>query len=262
TTASSRASAAPVSRWTVACSPSSPSTTPRPSPPWSRSPRTPSPRTSTPRQPDIAARPAMTERPDQSPLTSARSARVRKVAALAGRSARRKQGRFRIEGPQAVRSLLTHRPERAREVFLTERAAADHPELVALARDAEVPTRTVDEQILRALVRDTAAPSGTEEDAAPAETGGALVTPQGVVAVAALPTEDPAAVAAALGALPAGGPVTVVVLHEVRDPGNVGTLIRTADAAGADLVLLTRTSADARSPKAVRASAGSLFHLP
>src|SRR5699024_3137771 len=47
-----------------------------------------------------------------------------------------------------------------------------------------------------------------------------------------------------------------------RDPGNVGTLIRTADAAGADLVLLTRTSADARSPKAVRASAGSLFHLP
>ncbi|MGO1409635.1 MAG: TrmH family RNA methyltransferase, partial [Brachybacterium sp.] len=56
--------------------------------------------------------------------------------------------------------------------------------------------------------------------------------------------------------------VTVVVLHEVRDPGNVGTLIRTADAAGADLVLLTRTSADPYSPKAVRAAAGSLFHLP
>ena len=45
----------------------------------------------------------MNERPDQSPITSARSERVRKVAALAGRSARRKQGRFRIEGPQAVR---------------------------------------------------------------------------------------------------------------------------------------------------------------
>src|SRR5699024_1270103 len=131
----------------------------------------------------------------------------------------------------------------------------------ALARGAEVPLRTVDEQILRALVRD-AAPAGTEEGDAPAGTAGTLVTPQGVVAVAALPAEDPAAVADALGALPADGPVTVVVLHEVRDPGNVGTLIRTADAAGADLVLLTRTSADARSPKPVRASAGSLFHLP
>ena len=53
----------------------------------------------------------MNERPDQSPLTSARSERVKKVAALAGRSARRKQGRFRIEGPQSARSLLAHRPE-------------------------------------------------------------------------------------------------------------------------------------------------------
>ena len=75
----------------------------------------------------------MNERPDQSPLTSARSERVKKVAALAGRSARRKQGRFRIEGPQSARSLLAHRPELALEVFVTERAAVDHPELVELA---------------------------------------------------------------------------------------------------------------------------------
>ncbi|WP_141748222.1 RNA methyltransferase, partial [Brachybacterium sp. HMSC06H03] len=91
---------------------------------------------------------------------------------------------------------------------------------------------------------------------------GALVSPQGVVAVGALPAEDPDAATAALEALPDDGPLTVVVLHEVRDPGNVGTLIRTADAAGADLVLLTRTSADPYSPKAVRASVGGLFHLP
>ena len=60
----------------------------------------------------------MNERPDQSPLTSARSERVKKVAALTGRSARRKQGRFRIEGPQSVRSLLAHRPELALEVSI------------------------------------------------------------------------------------------------------------------------------------------------
>lgn len=196
----------------------------------------------------------MNERPDRSPFTSPRSERVRKVAALAGRSARRKQGRFRIEGPQAVRSLLTHRPELAREVFLTERAGADHPELAGLARGAAVPVRTVDEQILRALVREG---EGSSDSAA-----GTLVSPQGVVAVGALPAEDPEAARTALEALPADGPLTVVILHEVRDPGNVGTLIRTADAAGADLVLLTRTSADPFSPKAVRAAVGSLFHLP
>ncbi|MGO1200190.1 MAG: TrmH family RNA methyltransferase [Dermabacteraceae bacterium] len=208
----------------------------------------------------------MNERPDQSPITSPRSERVRKVAALAGRSARRKQGRFRIEGPQSVRSLLRHRPGLARDVFLTERAAGDHPELADLARGAGVPLRIVDEQILRALVRDTAATGtageGTTNGPDTPDASGTLVSPQGVVAVGALPAEDPTAAGAALRALPSADAVTVVVLHEVRDPGNVGTLIRTADAAGADLVLLTRTSADPYSPKAVRAAAGSLFHLP
>ena len=194
----------------------------------------------------------MTERPDQPPLTSPRSERVRKVAALTGRSARRRQGRFRIEGPFAVRSLLEHRGELALEVFLTERADAEHPQLRQLARGADVPLRIVDEQILRAMLRD--------QDADGAD--GASVTPQGAVAVGALPAEEPALASEALRALPGQGPLTVVVLHEVRDPGNVGTLIRTADAAGADLVLLTRTCADPYSPKAVRAVVGSLFHLP
>lgn len=198
----------------------------------------------------------MTERPDQPVPTSPRSERVRRAAALTGRSARRKQGRFRVEGPQAVRSLLQHRPELAREVFTTERGADEHPELGDLARTAGVPLRVIDEPVLRAMVREN--PGGADGAAAP----GALVSPQGVVAIADLPGADPTAAIQALDTLPAADPVTVVVLHEVRDPGNVGTLLRTADAAGADLVLLTRTSADPYSPKAVRASVGSLFHLP
>ncbi len=210
----------------------------------------------------------MTERPDQPPITSPRSERVRKVAALTGRSARRKQGRFRVEGPQAVRSLLAHRPDLALEVHLTERAAEAHPELERLAREAGVPARTVDEQVVRAMVRESGPADATADgatgaaDSAGPGAAGALVSPQGVVAVGALPPEDPDAATSALQALPADGPLTAVVLHEVRDPGNVGTLIRTADAAGADLVLLTRTSADPYSPKAVRAAVGSLFHLP
>jgi tRNA(Leu) C34 or U34 (ribose-2'-O)-methylase TrmL len=54
----------------------------------------------------------------------------------------------------------------------------------------------------------------------------------------------------------------VPVLYAVRDPGNAGTVLRSADAAGADAIVFTDTSVDVYNPKTVRASAGSLFHLP
>lgn len=54
----------------------------------------------------------------------------------------------------------------------------------------------------------------------------------------------------------------VVVLHDVRDPGNAGTVIRTADAAGAAAVVISGHSVDPYNPKTLRASAGSIFHLP
>ncbi|MGO2048590.1 TrmH family RNA methyltransferase [Brachybacterium tyrofermentans] len=215
----------------------------------------------------------MTERPDQSPITSPRSERVRKVAALAGRSARRKQQMFRVEGPQSIRSLLAHRADLAREVFTTARADGAHPELTDLARTAGIAVHEVEDQIIRAMVREDAAgktPDGASADGANpdganpdgGQASGTLTSPQGVLALGRLPAEDPSAAVSAIAALPSGQPLTMVVLHEVRDPGNVGTLIRTADAAGADLVILTRTCADPYAPKAVRASVGSLFHLP
>lgn len=78
------------------------------------------------------------------------------------------------------------------------------------------------------------------------------VTPQGVLATARLPVAD-------LGAIVPG---TVLVLHDLRDPGNAGTLIRSADAAGAAGVVFTGQSVDPTNPKTLRASAGSIFHLP
>ena len=80
-------------------------------------------------------------------------------------------------------------------------------------------------------------------------------TPQGVVAVVQQPHHR-------LDAVLAGQPRLVAMLCGVADPGNAGTVIRTADAAGADAVVLTRGSTDPYSGKCVRASAGSLFHLP
>jgi TrmH family RNA methyltransferase len=54
----------------------------------------------------------------------------------------------------------------------------------------------------------------------------------------------------------------VIVLDEVRDPGNLGTIIRTADAAGAAGVVVTGESVDPYNPKVLRATAGSIFHVP
>ena len=81
------------------------------------------------------------------------------------------------------------------------------------------------------------------------------VTPQGVLGVAPL-LDVP------LDAALAGRPRLVPVLVAAQDPGNAGTVIRTADAAGADAVVLTEGSTDPHGGKCVRATAGSLWHLP
>jgi TrmH family RNA methyltransferase len=80
------------------------------------------------------------------------------------------------------------------------------------------------------------------------------VTPQGLVGVATFLDADLAAVSIDAGC--------VALLHSVRDPGNAGTILRSADAVGADAVAFSADSVDLYNPKTVRASAGSLFHVP
>jgi len=117
-------------------------------------------------------------------------------------------------------------------VFATE--AAD-PALRHTAVEAGLAWQPVDEPALRTL-SDT-------------------VTPQGVVAVCRF-------VDVPFHGLLHPAPHLLVVCADVRDPGNAGTVIRCSDAAGADGVVLAGTSVDPYNGKAVRASAGSLFHLP
>jgi TrmH family RNA methyltransferase len=136
--------------------------------------------------------------------------------------------RFVVEGPQAVREALAYGG--LLELFV-EPGRQD--ELIAIARAAGTPVTEVSAAVLEAL----------------AET----VTPQGVVGVAAL-LDVPLDVVQAPG--------LVAVLDRVNDPGNAGTVLRTADAAGADAVVLTEGSVDPHNGKCVRATAGSLWHLP
>ncbi len=165
------------------------------------------------------------------PLTSTANPAVRAARRLAARRGRDLDpGALLVESPEVVRAALPW----LRELFITPRAAEDHGELVAAARDQGAHVRSVVDAVLQQLAGTT--------------------TPQGLVGVAVLPPPDLRDAVR--------GAQLVVVLDRVADPGNVGTAVRTADAAGADAVVLTRGSADPRGPKAVRASAGSLFHLP
>ena len=163
-----------------------------------------------------------------------RTPRVVAARRLTRRAGREEAGEFLAEGPQAVREALAA-AVRPRHLYVTATALARHPELVDRARTTGVPVSVVTERAAVAL---------SETD-----------TPQGLVAVCGrLDVDLPTAFA--------GPPRLVVVLADVRDPGNAGTVLRTADAAGADAVVLAGDSVDPYNGKAVRASAGSLFHLP
>jgi len=54
----------------------------------------------------------------------------------------------------------------------------------------------------------------------------------------------------------------LVILDSIQDPGNLGTIIRTADAAGADGIIVSKGSADVYNPKVLRSTMGSIFHIP
>ena len=182
-----------------------------------------------------------TGRPQDFPLSNPRADRVKDVAKLAGRPARLKRGQFLAQGPQAVREALRLHQQRVAdgqpgvvtEVFASESCLDRHPEFEELSQG--VNARLATDEVLAAMA-DT-------------------VNPQGIIAVCRF-------VDVALQEVLDAGPRLIAVLCQVRDPGNAGTVLRAADSAGADAVILTASSVDIYNPKAVRSTAGSLFHLP
>jgi TrmH family RNA methyltransferase len=171
----------------------------------------------------------MTSLPAEAPLT-ARSGRVRTARRLLRRRDRAERRLFLAEGPQAVAEALAT-PGVVREVFALPGLYDD----LRVATAGRVPWQPVDSSGLAALTE--------------------TVHPQGIVAVCGF-LDVP------LAHVLATAPELLACLVDVRDPGNAGTVTRCADAAGADGVVVTGESVDPYNGKAVRASAGSLFHLP
>jgi RNA methyltransferase, TrmH family len=179
----------------------------------------------------------MTRRTDSSAATEptgpAYAGALRSARRLSTLKGRRAAEQFLTEGPQAVREAVA--ADLVQRLFVTKAGADRHPDLVQDAANSGAVVSLVSDAELAALT-DT-------------------VTPQGLVAVCRT-------VETSLEDVIAAAPRLVVVCAQVRDPGNAGTVIRCADAFGADAVVLTHGSVDAHNPKTVRASVGSLFHLP
>ncbi len=167
-------------------------------------------------------------------LTSPSSAVVKAARRLANAKTRARRRMFLAEGPRAVREALG-RPGTVTEVFASAEATDRNPVMRQAAAEGGIAWWPVSEQVMRSL--------------------SSTVTPQGLVAACRFVDQPLQAI---LGLVPG----LLVVCVDTRDPGNAGTVIRCADAAGADGVVLAGGSVDPYNGKCVRASVGSLFHLP
>jgi TrmH family RNA methyltransferase len=160
---------------------------------------------------------------------------VRRLRRLAQkRAVRWREGVCVLEGPDLVTSALAAGADfEAVYVDEGERARDEVARVVAVAESRGVRVYALAPGVLKRVA-----------DA---------VTPQPVMAAVRLPLSG-------LEDFPADA--MVLVLHDLRDPGNAGTLVRSADAAGAAGVVFTGESVDPFNPKTLRATAGSVFHLP
>ena len=176
----------------------------------------------------------MSSTPDRpTELQEPSGARVRSVRRLTTRKNRDEDGQFLAEGRQAVREALTYGDVVA--VWVDVESAERHADLAQLAAEHDVAVYGVGPRLV-AQLSDT-------------------VTPQGILAqVRATPQ--------LLDGVLAGSPRLVLICAQIRDPGNLGAVLRCADAFGADAVVCTKGSVEWTNPKVVRASVGSVFHLP
>jgi RNA methyltransferase, TrmH family len=169
-----------------------------------------------------------------SELPAASQGMLRAARQLLRRKERQLARRFLAEGRQTTSEAL-RRPGTVVEIIVADDSVGRHLDLLNTAFDTDV--------------RIAVAPASAVAELA------ATVTPQGLIAICQM-------IDVPIDEALSNNPRLVVLCDQVRDPGNLGTVIRCADAFGADAVLISRDSVDIYNAKTVRATTGSLFHLP
>ncbi len=165
-------------------------------------------------------------------LTGLQNPLVKAAAELKQKKYRQQRGEFLAEGLRTAEEALAFKA--AQQLFYTATEDERTLRLLEQAAAMQVKLVCVSEAVMKKI-------ADTE-------------TPQGIIAVCRMQEQT-------LEQLLASGRM-LLVLDRVGDPGNIGTMLRTADAAGVGGIVLLKGTADIYAPKTVRASMGSLFHVP
>jgi len=167
-------------------------------------------------------------------LHSPHIARVKALISSRGNKERAAHGEFIAEGLQCAREAFTATKGPAvKTIYLTESGKSRIDQAGLDISRAELVL--VSEPVMAAM--------------------SSTITPQGIISICSVADND-------FSKLKPSGRSRYIYLHEIQDPGNAGTILRTADAMGIDAVIVSPGSVDMYSPKVVRATAGSLWHVP
>ena len=166
-------------------------------------------------------------------LNSPHIARVKALIGSRGVKERKNAGQFVAEGLQCAReALVAESGPRIETLYLTANGRNKVEEFADLL---QFNTVDVSDEVMKHM----------------SET----ITPQGIIAICTIPATQ-------LDSIALNGSRRFIYLSEVQDPGNAGTILRSADAFGMDAVITSPGSVDMYSPKVVRSTAGSLWHIP
>ena len=166
-------------------------------------------------------------------LNSPHVARVKALIGSRGVKERKAAGQFVAEGLQCAREALNSSSgPRIETLYLTNNGRSKAEEVSDLSA---IDVVDVSDEVMKEM----------------SET----ITPQGILAVCKIPQVS-------LDSIQLNGSRRFIYLSEVQDPGNAGTILRSADAFAMDAVITSPGSVDMYSPKVVRSTAGSLWHIP
>jgi TrmH family RNA methyltransferase len=166
-------------------------------------------------------------------LNSPHVARVKALIGSRGVKERKAAGQFVAEGLQCAREALTsHSGPKIETLYVTANGLTKIKEIADLSAFNVV---DVSDEVMKEM----------------SET----ITPQGILAVCTIPQVT-------LDSIQLNSSRRFIYLSEVQDPGNAGTILRSADAFAMDAVITSPGSVDMYSPKVVRSTAGSLWHIP
>ncbi len=170
-------------------------------------------------------------------LDNPNSGRIKKVASLSRRSLRKKYGSLLVEGIQNFKEIVSddNNAKYVKDIYLSESVVKKHPEFYHDATNLTMWVHICTDKVIESISCDA----------------------QGIVCVinSDIFLQD-------VCDIDFTRLRRIVLLPHIQDPGNLGTIIRSADAFDADLVVVCKSSVDVTSPKVIRSCAGSVFHIP